>query len=168
MGASMRRSLVLASAALLALAMFAGTSAGRDRPFGTTRLIYFQRVPHRPGFFNLPGTGGGQFSKAQIEAFRCESSGDPSTYVDLSCNATRYGQDFAPDNEIAIAADPEDPDHLLAGSNDYFYRFNNATGARQALVPTGARPGSTARSRCAPATALGTRSRASTRSTTSP
>jgi hypothetical protein len=33
--------------------------------------------------------------------------------------------------------DPEDPNHLLAGSNDYFYRFNNATGARQAIVPTG-------------------------------
>jgi hypothetical protein len=29
------------------------------------------------------------------------------------------------------------PTHLLAGSNDYFYRFNNSTGARQALVPTG-------------------------------
>ena len=25
----------------------------------------------------------------------------------------------------------------MAGSNDYFYRFNNSTGARQALVPTG-------------------------------
>lgn len=33
--------------------------------------------------------------------------------------------------------DPEDPDHLLAGSNDYYYRFNNSTGARQAIVLTG-------------------------------
>jgi hypothetical protein len=55
----------------------------------------------------------------------------------MSCNTTQYGQDFAPDNEIAIAVDPNDPDHLVAGSNDYYYRFNNATGARQAIVPTG-------------------------------
>jgi hypothetical protein len=133
----MRRFLVLLSAALLTLVMFAGTSAGRDRPFGTTRLIYFQRVPHQPGFFNLPGTGGGQFSKVQIENFRCSTSGNPATYVDMSCDTTRYGQNFSPDNEIAIAADPENPLHLLAGSNDYFYRFNNATGARQAIIPTG-------------------------------
>ena len=51
----------------------------------------------------------------------------------MSCNDTTYGQDFAPDNEIAVAVDPEDPDHIVAGSNDYFYRFNNSTGARQAI-----------------------------------
>ncbi len=73
-----------------------------------------------------------------MENFRCENGpGDPDTWLDLSCNTTRFGQDFAPDNELAIAVDPEDPDHLLAGSNDYYYRFNNSTGARQALVPTG-------------------------------
>jgi hypothetical protein len=133
----MRRFLVVASAAILALAMFAGTSTGRDRPFGTARLIYFLRVPHKPGFFNLPGTGGGQFSKVQVENFRCAASGNPAGAVDISCDTARYGQNFSPDNEIAVAVDPEDPDHILAGSNDYFYRFNNSTGARQALVPTG-------------------------------
>jgi hypothetical protein len=84
-----------------------------------------------------PGNTGGNFSKEQIERFRCESSGDPSAAVDMSCNTAEFGQDFGPDNEIAIAVDPNDPDHLVAGSNDYFYRFNNATGARQAIVPTG-------------------------------
>jgi hypothetical protein len=88
--------------------------------------------------YDLPGLAGGQFSKKQIEEFTCESAGDPSAgAVDMSCNTTEFGQDFAPDNEIAIVVDPEDPLHLVAGSNDYFYRFNNATGARQALVPTG-------------------------------
>lgn len=81
--------------------------------------------------------GGGQFSKVQIERFRCESSGNPAAAVDMSCNTTELGQDFAPDNEIAIAVDPTDPNHLVAGSNDYYYRFNNSTGARQAYVPTG-------------------------------
>ncbi len=55
----------------------------------------------------------------------------------MSCNDTELGQDFAPDNEIAIAVNPNDPDHLVAGSNDYYYRFNNANGGRQAIVPTG-------------------------------
>ena len=56
-----------------------------------------------------------------------------STSVATPRRTTRTG----PDNEIAIAVDPANPDHLVAGSNDYFYRFNNSTGARQALVPTG-------------------------------
>ena len=133
----MRRSLVVLSAAALVLAVFAGTSAGRDRPFSTSRLIAMKLIPNNPNFFSLPGTSGGQFSKVQVEAFRCHTEGDPTDAVDMSCNTTRFGQDFAPDNEIAIAVDPEDGDHLLAGSNDYYYRFNNSTGARQALVPTG-------------------------------
>jgi hypothetical protein len=37
----------------------------------------------------------------------------------------------------ALLVDPTDPNHIVAGSNDYFYRFSNSTGARQALVPTG-------------------------------
>src|ERR687884_692290 len=53
---------------------------------------------------------GGQFSKSQIENFRCSSSGDPSVSVDLSCNTTRYGQVWAPDNAIAVAVDPQDGD----------------------------------------------------------
>src|SRR5438094_10160246 len=57
----------------------------------------------------------------------------------MSCNAPTpgFGQDYAPDNEIAVAVDPNDPNHLLAGSNDYYYSFNNSTGARKAIVPTG-------------------------------
>jgi hypothetical protein len=133
----MRRFLVVVSVAALFLAALVGTSTGRDRPFSTSRLIAMKLIPHKPGFFSLPGTSGGQFSKTQIEAFRCNTAGDPSATVDISCNTTKFGQDFAPDNEIAIAVDPEDADHLLAGSNDYYYRFNNSTGARQALVPTG-------------------------------
>ena len=80
---------------------------------------------------------GGQFSVSQIEQFRCASGGDPTAAVDISCNTTQYNQDWNPDNEIAVAVDPENPDHVVAGSNDYFYRFNNRTGARQAIVPTG-------------------------------
>ncbi|MBA3738809.1 MAG: exo-alpha-sialidase [Actinobacteria bacterium] len=133
----MRRSLVVISVAAVFLAAFVGTSTGRDRPFSTSQLIAMKLVPHKQGFFSLPGTSGGQFSKVQIETARCKTSGDPSDAVDISCNTTKYGQDFAPDNELAIAVDPEDKKHLLAGSNDYYYRFNNSTGARQAIIPTG-------------------------------
>ena len=80
---------------------------------------------------------GGQFTISQIEQFRCSSSGNPGAAVDISCNTTQYNQDWNPDNEIAVAVNPENPNHVVAGSNDYFYRFNNRTGARQALVPTG-------------------------------
>jgi hypothetical protein len=80
----------------------------------------------------------GRFSKVQITGYRCASSGDPSISVDMSCNDHRpYGQDWNPDNEIPIAVDPQDPDHLLSGSNDYYYRFNNSTGTRHVIVPTG-------------------------------
>lgn len=135
----MTRILVLISLALvLALTLSAAPSQARDKPSSTARLNAYKLVPDIGELDNV-GTGqtGGQFSKVQIENFRCNTSGNPAATVDMSCNTTDLGQDFSPDNEIAIVADPEDPDHLVAGSNDYFYRFNNSTGARQAIVPTG-------------------------------
>jgi hypothetical protein len=123
----------------LTLASLAGA---RDRPYSTAELNAFKKMPPLERFdtngrvSGNTGTGG-PFSKTQIERFRCTSAGNPATVVDISCNTTEYGQDWAPDNELAIAVNPENPNHLVAGSNDYFYRFNNATGARQALVPTG-------------------------------
>jgi hypothetical protein len=136
----MKRVLLVLAAAAVCVSVFAGASTGRDRPFSTSRLIAFKWEPS-PLQKELGAAGqtdsGGQFSKTQIERFRCSSSGVPTATVDMSCNTTKYGQDWAPDNEIAVAVDPADPDHVLAGSNDYFYRFNNSTGARQAIVPTG-------------------------------
>jgi hypothetical protein len=133
-----RRTLTLAAAVLLAL----GTAlpvVAKDRPFGSDEIIAMKMSPQLrdPGAGAMTGLGGGQFSKVQVERFRCDTTGNPAATVDMSCNTTEFAQDFSPDNEIAIAVDPADPNHLLAGSNDYFYRFNNATGARQVLVPTG-------------------------------
>jgi len=124
---------------VIVVGLFSGTAVARDKPNSPSELFPLKWLP-APEQFDLDGgvgNTGGQFSKVQIEKFRCESGGDPSAAVDMSCNDTEFGQDFAPDNEIAIAVDPNDPDHLVAGSNDYYYRFNNATGARQAIVPTG-------------------------------
>lgn len=119
------------------LATLTVPALGRDKPSGTSR--FYVKYTGDKDFAGSQDSGqtGGQFSKVQIERFRCESSGDPSGVVDISCDTTELGQDFAPDNEIAVSVDPEDPDHIVAGSNDYHYRFNNSTGARQAIVPTG-------------------------------
>jgi hypothetical protein len=130
------------SCALIVGALIPSAASGRDRPFSTADVIGYRLKPLlvENGFDPVKGglaDPGGIFSMEQIEKFRCSASGNPAAAVDISCNTTRYNQDWNPDNEIAIAVDPEDADHLVAGSNDYFYRFNNSTGARQALVPTG-------------------------------
>jgi hypothetical protein len=135
-GIMSKRYAAAAAAGLLAV-LLAPPAGAIDRPFGTSRL-YSQVYDTAAG-----GGGGGQtspgapFSKSQIENFRCTSAGVPTATVDLSCNDTTYGQNFAPDNELAVAVDPTNPNHVVAGSNDYYYRFNNSTGARQAMIPTG-------------------------------
>jgi hypothetical protein len=61
---------------------------------------------------NGPGvgtTGGGP---------ACTTTGVPTADIDISCD-----DPIAPDNELAIVADPENPNHLLAGSNDYQLNF---------------------------------------------
>jgi hypothetical protein len=132
-----RLATVLVAIPLIVLAAAPAVIA-RDKPYSSADLIAIKIAPGPldPGASGLTKAGG-QYSVEQIEKFTCDSSGNPATAVDMSCNTTTYGQDWAPDNEIAIAVDPLHADHLLAGSNDYFYRFNNSTGARQALVPTG-------------------------------
>jgi hypothetical protein len=135
----MRRASVVVSALIaLTIGLALTPALGRDRPFGTSGVVADVFGP-RSNLIGPEGAGttGGQFSKVQIERFRCTSSGNPAAAVDISCNTAELGQDFAPDNELAVAVNPWDPDHIVAGSNDYYYRFNNSTGARQALVPTG-------------------------------
>ncbi|MDQ3777386.1 MAG: glycoside hydrolase [Actinomycetota bacterium] len=139
----MKRTLFFLAAAVLVAVSAAGSSFGRDRPFSTAKLkldkLWYQNLDAfgAGGVFRGQTSLGAPFSKEQIERFRCASAGNPAATVDMSCNTETYGQDWSPDNEIAIAVNPQNPNHLVAGSNDYFYRFNNATGARQAIVPTG-------------------------------
>ena len=134
----MKRITLVVLATCLLAGLAAGQSAGRDRPFSTSKLkldkLWYQQLDAGSAGQTDPGA---PFSKEQIERFRCASGGNPAATVDLSCNEEIYGQDWAPDNEIAVAVNPENPNHIVAGSNDYFYRFNNATGGRQAIVPTG-------------------------------
>lgn len=124
---------------LVGLIALSSSAVARDKPNSPSDLLLRKLLRPRPLIDAAEGVGntGGQFSKVQVERFRCDSSGDPTDAVVMNCDTTEFGQDYAPDNEIAVAVNPNDPDHIVAGSNDYFYRFNNATGARQAIVPTG-------------------------------
>src|SRR5215217_2342076 len=132
---------IAAAVVLVTSVVVAPSSEARDRPFSTARRVVRPVVD--PLDSGATTGGGGQFSKVQIERYRCAAAagsayGTPSEAMDISCNdAQPYRQDFNPDNELAIAVNPKVPTALLAGSNDYFYRFNNSTGMRQALVPTG-------------------------------
>jgi hypothetical protein len=143
MGVQMRRRLTLLATvlALVAAGVLTTPAEGRDRPFSTSRLTVRPEVGPLTGGNATGGTG--NFSTVAIEAYRCavaagSAYGTPAGAMDISCNDRQpYRQDFNPDNEIAVAVNPKVPTHLLAGSNDYFYRFNNSTGVRQAIVPTG-------------------------------
>ena len=122
---------------LLMVAAVTVTSAGADRPYSTSGVFVGPRVVRAELDAAAAGISGSRQSKIQIENFRCTSSGNPAAAVDMSCNDAEFGQSYSPDNEVAVAVDPADPNHVVAGSNDYFYRFNNSTGARQVIVPTG-------------------------------
>jgi hypothetical protein len=71
------------------------------------------------------GVGGGSLSKST-----CTSTGDPAANVRLNCDSNT-----SPDNETPIVADPTNPNHLLAGSNDYFITQKGS--GIQERVPTG-------------------------------
>jgi hypothetical protein len=133
------RMLIVLVFVLVGFLVLASSAVARDKPNSTSNLHLRKLLRPRPELAVAGGVGntGGQFSKEQIERFRCDSSGDPTDVVIMNCSTEEFGQDWAPDNEIAVAVNPNDPDHIVAGSNDYFYRFNNASGARQAIVPTG-------------------------------
>jgi hypothetical protein len=138
---STRRSALIVVVLAVMLAALSSPAAGRDKPSSTSDLNVFTAKLGTPSVLvesPFRGNTGGSFSKQQIAKLTCTAEGDPATYVDISCpEDEEVWGDYSPDNEIAIAVDPLDAEHLLAGSNDYFYRFNNANGSRQALVPTG-------------------------------
>jgi len=121
-----RRGLLAGGFALLiALAMPVGASAG-EHP------IEPDEYGHLSGSLNnllrgpmSGGVGGGSLSKQT-----CSVAGDPGANIDLSCDLST-----SPDNETPVVVDPSDPDHLLAGSNDYFLTIRGS--GIQARVPTG-------------------------------
>ena len=78
----------------------------------------------------LLGGAGGGVGGGSLPNRTCTTGGDPTANIDLSCD-----DPISPDNETPIVTDPTNPDHLLAGSNDYFLTFKGAV--IQSRVPTG-------------------------------
>ena len=76
-------------------------------------------------FAESGAVGGGQ-----IDNSTCTTSGTPAANIDLACD-----DQISPEDEPAIAVDPDNPNHLVAGSNDYHVFFTGAT--LQVRVPTG-------------------------------
>lgn len=81
------------------------------------------------GLVSLFGAGGG-VGGGSLQNSTCTSTGDPAANVRLNCDSNS-----SPDNETPIVADPADPNHLLAGSNDYFITVKGS--GIQERVPTG-------------------------------
>jgi hypothetical protein len=69
--------------------------------------------------------GGGALPKTT-----CTSTGVAVADVQLSCDDA-----ISPEDETPVVVDPADPNHLLAGSNDYYLVPTGST--LQARVPTG-------------------------------
>jgi hypothetical protein len=78
----------------------------------------------------LSGGFGGGAGGGSLDNSTCTSTGNPAANVQLNCD-----DPINPDNETPVIADPLDPNHLLAGSNDYHLTFTGAT--LHGRVPTG-------------------------------
>jgi hypothetical protein len=82
------------------------------------------------GLTHLFALGGGGVGGGSLPKSTCTSTGDPTANVRLNCDS-----DTSPDNETPITTDPTNPNHLLAGSNDYFLTIKGS--GIQERVPTG-------------------------------
>jgi hypothetical protein len=79
---------------------------------------------------HLLDSGGGGVGGGSLSKFTCTTGGNPAANIDISCD-----DPVSPDNETPIVSDPTNPNHLLAGSNDYFLMFRGS--GIQERVPTG-------------------------------
>jgi hypothetical protein len=136
----MRRSFAPAIALIAVLTLFglvAGAARAGDEDETLLRkaqilpldLPNITSVPDRAGQ-NGSGVGPGQQGR---QSFYCGAAGEAGRGVfdkDISCDSP-----IAPDNEMAIVADPANPSLLLGGSNDYQLNFMGNTVNVQ--VPSG-------------------------------
>ncbi|QNN54097.1 sialidase family protein [Nocardioides mesophilus] len=115
-----------ASATLVALSSVGTPASGSEDPVdGRVHLNLSGSALMLQGLASAGALGGGA-----IDNKTCTSSGTPSADIDLSCD-----DPISPEDETPIVVDPANPDHLLAGSNDYHLTFKGST--LQARIPTG-------------------------------
>lgn len=109
----------VAAALIVVLALVLGTfSTARGVPrIPRSDVIELRTFGMNPVFDPASAPGAGVTDRGS-----CTTSGDPTLDIDISCD-----DPIAPDNELAIVANPENPDHLVAGSNDYQLYFLGQT-----------------------------------------
>jgi hypothetical protein len=91
--------------------------------------LFSQIVPLDPA--NAMGVGPGQQNRRQVYCGAFGDGGRGTFDKDISCD----DQTISPDNEMAIAVHPTNPNLLLAGSNDYHLNFVGNTAILE--VPSG-------------------------------
>lgn len=114
------------AAAIIVLALVTGVSAAGGAGSGgdSARGLLF-RLTERGTINFASGVGGGQMDNRT-----CSVAGNPAADFDISCDDT-----WSPENESPIVANPENPNHLVAGSNDY--QIGTAGANLTARIPTG-------------------------------
>jgi len=127
----MRKLVRAAFAACFGVLTLAGAAAATphqsDKIHWEARL-FSQIVPLDPA--DAQGVGPGQQGRHQTACGAFGEGGRGVFDKDISCD-----DPIAPDNEIAVAVHPTDPDLVLGGSNDYQLEFQGATVILQ--VPSG-------------------------------
>src|SRR5213082_1256465 len=119
-----RRLVWVATAAVAAFLLIPALSSADENPIDRSEYGHLSG-----GLTHLFAAGGG-VGGGSLQNSTCTSSGDPSANVRLNCDS-----DTSPDNETPITTDPTNPNHLLAGSNDYFITQKGS--GIQERVPTG-------------------------------
>lgn len=128
----MRRTMVAVLAAAAAALVTVGSPAARadepgrrdEIPFSTALRIGARLATGDDPEFAAIGPG-------KVDNTTCATAGNPLDNIDLSCD-----DDFSPENETSIVVNPANPDHLLAGSNDY-HISRRGDGSLRAVEPTG-------------------------------
>src|SRR5919201_2791206 len=122
-----RKRLWLVAASLVLVGLVLPSLAGAGEP-----AFEKDEFGHLSGQLShlLAAAGGGGVGGGSLPNQTCTSTGNPAANIMLNCDNL-----ISPDNETPIVTDPANPDHLLAGSNDYFITLTGAT--IQARVPTG-------------------------------
>jgi hypothetical protein len=115
----------LAAASLVLVGLVLPSLAGAGEP-----AFEKDEFGHLSGSLSHLLAGAGGIGGGALPKQTCTSSGNPAANIMLNCDNL-----ISPDNETPIVTDPANPDHLLAGSNDYFITLTGAT--IQARVPTG-------------------------------
>jgi hypothetical protein len=120
-----RRIGLLGAAAAIVLLAVPALSSADENPIDRSEYGHLSG-----GLTHLLVGGGAGVGGGSLPNSTCTSSGNPSANVRLNCDS-----DTSPDNETPITTDPTNPNHLLAGSNDYFITQKGS--GIQERVPTG-------------------------------